>query len=84
MLSNFSGSLASKCVSLINKICMIRPSLTDLSPAELNYYPFMISLDKYSGSGDAADDLPTKTKQKYNKSKTKYKNYLIIQLKYLI
>ena len=63
---------------------MIRPSITDLSPAELNYYPFMTSLDKYGGSGDAADDLPTKTKQKQNKSKTKDKNYLIIQLKYLI
>ena len=63
---------------------MIRPSITDLRPAELNYYPFMISLDKYVGSGDAAEDLPTKTKQKQNKSKTKDKNYLIIQLKYLI
>ena len=63
-LSTFSGFLASKCVTLINEICMIRPSITDLSPAELNYYPFMISLDKYGGSGDAADDLPTKAKQK--------------------
>ena len=63
-LSTFSGSLASKCVSLINEICMIRPSITDLRPAELNYYPFMISLDKYVGSSDAAEDLPTKTKQK--------------------
>ena len=51
-------------MSLINEICMIRPSITDLRPAELNYYPFMISLDKYVGSSDAAEDLPTKTKQK--------------------
>ena len=30
--------------------CMVRPSLIDLNPVELKYYPFMISLDKYHGS----------------------------------
>ena len=46
----FSRSLAIKYGSLNNKPCMIRPTLIDLNPIELNYYPFMISLDKYSGS----------------------------------
>ena len=29
---------------------MIRPTLTDLNPVELNYHQFLISLDKRSGS----------------------------------
>ena len=28
---------------------MVRPTLIDLNPIELKYYPFMISLDKCSG-----------------------------------
>ena len=32
----------------------------DLNPVELNYYPFMISLDKYIGSCNSVDDLSTK------------------------
>ena len=45
-LLSFSESLTTKCVSLNNEPCMIRPTLIDLNPVELNYYPFMISLDK--------------------------------------
>ena len=37
----------------------MRPTLIDLNPAELNYYPLMISLDKCSGSCNF-DDLFTK------------------------
>ena len=29
---------------------MVRPTLIDLNPVELKYYPFMISLDKCTGS----------------------------------
>ena len=29
---------------------MVRPTLIDLNPVELKYYPFMISLNKYTGS----------------------------------
>ena len=29
---------------------MVRPTLIDLNPVELKYYPFMISLDKFAGS----------------------------------
>ena len=46
----FVSSLGSKCVSLNEKPCMIRPSLIDLNPVELKYYPFVISLDKCTGS----------------------------------
>ena len=28
---------------------MVRPTLIDLNPVELKYYPFMISLDKCNG-----------------------------------
>ena len=49
-LLSFSSSLATKCISLNDELCMIRPTIIDLNPVELKYYPFMISLDKYSGS----------------------------------
>ena len=48
-LLSFSGSLATKCMSLNNEPCVIRPNLIDLNPVELNYYSFIISLDKCSG-----------------------------------
>ena len=40
-LLNFGGSLTSKCVSLDN-------NFSNFNPVELNFYPFMISLDKCS------------------------------------
>ena len=49
-LLSFNGSLAKKCVSLSNEPCMARPTLTDLNPNEINYYPFIINLDKYNES----------------------------------
>ena len=39
---------------------MIRRTLFDLIPVELNYYPFMISLDKFSGICNSVDDISTK------------------------
>ena len=39
---------------------MIRRTLIDLIPVELNYYPFMISLDKFSGICNSVDDISTK------------------------
>ena len=47
-------------MSLNNEPCMIRPTLIDLNAIELNYFPFMISLDKCKGSCNAVDDLSTK------------------------
>ena len=44
VLLNFNGSLATKCVSQNNEPFTIRPTLIhlNLTPVELNYYPFMI------------------------------------------
>ena len=39
---------------------MIRPTLIDLNPFELRYYPFMINLDKCRGSCNSVNDLSTK------------------------
>ena len=50
---SFTESLShnqTKCVSLNDKSCMVRPTLIDLNPVELKYYPFMISLDECNGS----------------------------------
>ena len=46
MLLSFVGSLAKKFVCLSNEPCMDRPSVIDLNHIDLNYYPFMISLDR--------------------------------------
>ena len=46
MLLIFVGSLAKKCVCLSNEPCMDRPAVIDLNHIDLNYYPFMISLDR--------------------------------------
>ena len=59
-LLSFSVSLATKCVSLNNERCMVRPTLINLNPIEFNYYPFMTSLDNCNESCNAADDLSTK------------------------
>ena len=46
----FSGSLATKCISLNNEPCLTRSTFIDLNPTELHYYPFMVSLDRCNGS----------------------------------
>ena len=75
-LLSFSGFLATKRVSLNNEPCMTRSPLTDFNPAELNYYPLMVSLDKCNGNCYAADGLSSKM---CFPSKTKD-----IKLKYLL
>ena len=60
VLLSFNESLGTKCVSLNKKSLMARPTLTDLNLVELNYYPFLITLDKYNGSCNAVDDLSMK------------------------
>ena len=58
VLLSFSESLAreakvsdqTKCLFLNDEPCMIRPTLIDMNPVELKYYPFMISLNKCTGS----------------------------------
>ena len=39
---------------------MARPTLTDLNPIELNYYPFMIGLDICNGSRNVLEDISMK------------------------
>ena len=50
VLLSFPTSLATKCLFLNDKPCMVRPTLIDLNSVELKYYPFMISLNKCNGS----------------------------------
>ena len=59
-LLSFSRSLATRCFSLNNESCMIRPTLIDLNFTELNYHPFMTSLDKCNGSLQCSTNLPKK------------------------
>ena len=67
-LLSFGRSLSFKCESLNSEPCVIMPTLTDLNPVELKCYPFMISLDEFSGSYNFANGLsvkicvPSKTK----------------------
>ena len=53
LLLSLTSSLArnqTKCLFSNDKPCTVRPTLTDLDPVELKYYPFMISLDKCTGN----------------------------------
>ena len=53
VLLNFSKYLTrnrTKCLSLKDEPCMVRPTLIYLNPVELIYYPLIISLGKYNGS----------------------------------
>ena len=47
-LLSFSSSLAIKCLILNNGLSMIRRFSVDLNLADLNYYSFMLSLNKCS------------------------------------
>ena len=47
-------------MSLNNETCMIMPTVIDLNPVELNYYPFKISIDKCNGIYNAVDDSSLK------------------------
>ena len=57
-LLNFSRLLPSvadvsdqtKCLSLNDEPCMVWPTVINLNPVEIKYYPFMISFDKRNGS----------------------------------
>ena len=78
---SFSESLATKCLSLNNKSCMVRPGLIDLNPVELKHYPFTISLDNCNGSCDVSSpeifvskdgkDINVKAFNKTNKNEAK-------------
>ena len=55
VLLSFSSSLAcvtdrTKWRSLNDEPSMVRPTLVYFNPAELKYYPFMISLNKCTGN----------------------------------
>ena len=67
---SFSSFLAHdqpNCLSLNDEPCMIRRILIDLNPPDLQYYSFMISLDKCTGSCNVLSPemcVPKKTKDK--------------------
>ena len=49
VLLSFSESLAreqTKSLFLNDVPCIVKPTLIDMNPVELKYYPFMISLNK--------------------------------------
>ena len=58
-LLSFSKYLTKKCVSLNKELCITRPTFVDLDPVELDYHPFITSLDKCNGICNAVDNLST-------------------------
>ena len=46
-----------KCIPLDNQPYLANGTLVDLNPSELRYYPFAVSLDRYSGSCKGFDNL---------------------------
>ena len=70
VLLSFSESLASnqtKCLFLNDESDLVRPTLIDMNLVELKYYPFIISLNKCSGSCNVLSPkigVPKETKDK--------------------
>ena len=64
LTSIVSGSNHTKCISLSNQKCMTRPSVVNSHPneyyQELNYYPFVVNLDRCAGSCNTLGDLSNK------------------------
>ena len=58
-LLSFIGFFATKYMSLNNKPCMTRLTMIEWNHIELNY-PFMISVDRFFGNCNVADDLSMK------------------------
>ena len=73
-LLSFSESLATKCASLNNKLCMTKPTLIDLNPVEFSYL-FMISIEKCSDLRDI-DVKVFNTMTRINEAKTLIKHVL--------
>ena len=40
-----------------NQSCTVRPTLIDLNPDKLLYYPFIVNLDRCDGSCNTVEDL---------------------------
>ena len=57
LLLCFGGSSATKWISLNNQPCTVRPTLIDLNPEELHYYPFMFSLERCDWSCNTVEVL---------------------------
>ena len=49
-LLSFRQFLGKKYLFLNDEPCMVRPTLIDVNPVELKYYPFMINLKKCTGN----------------------------------
>ena len=50
-----------KFISLVNDICIAKPTLINLIPDELGYYPSFISSDRYHGSCNNLDEVSGRT-----------------------
>ena len=78
---SFSSSLAcerTKCLFLNDEPCKVRTILMDLNPVELKYYPFMISLNKRTGSCNVLTSKICVPKETY-----KYINIYLNNKKYI-
>ena len=60
-----------KCLLLNDEPCMVRPTIIDMNPAELKYYPFMISSNKCTESCNVLSPricVTKETKDRYVKA----------------
>ena len=71
VLLSVSELLGKKCLFINNEPCMVRPTLIHMNPVELKYYPFMIALNKGTGSCNVLSPkicVPKDTKDIYVKA----------------
>ena len=66
VLLSLSISLArnqTKCLSLNDQPCIVKPAFINMNPVELKYYLFMISLNKCAGSFNVSSPRICVTKE---------------------
>ena len=56
VLLAFRGSLSTKCISMNNHPCMVRPTLIDLNPDEIYCHLFIISMSRCYGNCNTVKD----------------------------
>ena len=68
VLLSFSKSLATKCLFLKDEPSIVKPTLTDMNPVALKYYPFLISLNKCTARYNVVSpkNMCSKRKERHN------------------
>ena len=81
--SAHTAKVGTKCLSLNDEPCLVRPIFIDLNHVEFKYYSFMISLAKCNGSCNVLSPkicIPKKTQKKTDSNNKKNINFKVFNM----